>query len=115
MLHFVETDLLNVAFEETGERAGWPVLLMHGFPYDIRAYDAVVPILASAGARVIVPWLRGYGPTRFRSDRTLRSGEQAALGKDLLALLDALQIRSAVLAGYDWGGRAACIVSALWP
>jgi pimeloyl-ACP methyl ester carboxylesterase len=111
----VDAGVLNIAFEETGRPDGWPVLLLHGFPYDIRAYDAVAPILAAAGARVIVPWLRGYGPTRFRSAETPRSGQQAALGQDLLALMDTLQLRSAVLAGYDWGGRAACIVSALWP
>ncbi|MXP64280.1 alpha/beta hydrolase [Roseomonas sp. M0104] len=115
MLRSVDAGVLNVTFEESGSPGGWPVLLLHGFPYDMHAYDAVAPILASAGARVIVPWLRGYGPTRFRSAGTPRSGEQAALGKDLLDLMDALQIRSAVLAGYDWGGRAACIVSALWP
>jgi pimeloyl-ACP methyl ester carboxylesterase len=115
MLGFAETEILSIAFEENGARDGWPVLLMHGFPYDARAYDRVTPILAAAGARVIVPWLRGYGPTRFHSAQTPRSGEQAALGKDLLDLMDALQIRSAVVAGYDWGGRAACIVSALWP
>jgi len=115
MLRSVDAGVLNVAFEEAGSRDGWPVLLLHGFPYDAQAYDAVTPLLVSAGARVIVPWLRGYGPTRFRSAETPRSGEQAALGKDLLDLMDALQIRSAVLAGYDWGGRAACIVSALWP
>jgi pimeloyl-ACP methyl ester carboxylesterase len=115
MLRSIKAGVLEVAFEETGSPDGWPVLLMHGFPYDVRAYDAVTPILAAAGARVIVPWLRGYGSTRFRSAATPRSGEQAALGKDLLDLLDALGIRKAVLAGYDWGGRAACIVSALWP
>jgi len=111
----VDAGSLTVAFEETGSPDGWPVLLMHGFPYDVRAYDAVAPILAAAGARVVVPWLRGYGPTRFRSAETPRSGEQAALGRDLLDLMDALRIPSAVLAGYDWGGRAACVVSALWP
>jgi pimeloyl-ACP methyl ester carboxylesterase len=115
MLRTVEAGVLNVAFEDSGSPDGWPVLLLHGFPYDAHAYDAVTPILASAGARVIVPWLRGYGPTRFLSPETPRSGEQAALGKDLLDLMDALQLRSALLAGYDWGGRAACIVSALWP
>jgi len=115
MLRSVDAGVLKIAFEENGRPDGWPVLLMHGFPYDVRAYDAVTPILVSAGARVIVPWLRGYGPTCFLSPETPRSGEQAALGKDLLDLLDALQIRSALLAGYDWGGRAACIVSALWP
>lgn len=115
MSTLVDAGALRVAFLESGRPDGWPVLLLHGFPYDARAYDAVVPILASAGARVIVPWLRGYGPTRFQSSGTPRSGEQAALGQDLLDLMDALRIRSAVLAGYDWGGRAACIVSALWP
>jgi pimeloyl-ACP methyl ester carboxylesterase len=115
MPRFVDTAVLNVAFEEAGPQDGWPAVLLHGFPYDVRAYDGVVPILVAAGARVIVPWLRGYGPTRFHSAQTPRSGQQAALGKDLLDLLDALRIRSAVLAGYDWGGRAACIVSALWP
>lgn len=115
MLRSIDSGVLNVAFEEHGRPDGWPVLLLHGFPYDVRAYDAVTPILASAGARVIVPWLRGYGPTRFLSPETPRSGEQAALGQDLRDLLDALQIRSALLAGYDWGGRAACVVSALWP
>jgi pimeloyl-ACP methyl ester carboxylesterase len=91
------------------------VVLLHGFPYDPRAYDDMLAPLAAAGCRVIVPYLRGYGPTRFLSADTLRSGEQAALGADLLALLDALAIPKAVLAGYDWGGRAACVVSALWP
>jgi pimeloyl-ACP methyl ester carboxylesterase len=91
------------------------VLLMHGFPYDIHTYAEVAPMLADEGCRVIVPYLRGYGGTRFLSDATPRSGEQAALGADLLALLDALGIQRAVLAGYDWGGRAACVVAALWP
>jgi pimeloyl-ACP methyl ester carboxylesterase len=88
---------------------------MHGFPYDVHAYDEVAPSLATAGCRVIVPYLRGYGPTRFLSEKTPRSGQQAALGRDLLALMDALGIGKAVLAGYDWGGRAACVVAALWP
>ena len=111
----IDAGVLTVAYEETGDAGGWPVILLHGFPYDIRAYDAVAPRLAAAGARVIAPWLRGYGPTRFRSADTPRSGEQAALGHDLLMLMDALGIGSAVLGGYDWGGRAACIVAALWP
>jgi pimeloyl-ACP methyl ester carboxylesterase len=106
---------LSVAYMEEGDPSGWPVVLLHGFPYDIHAYDEVSPLLAAAGARVIVPYLRGYGPTRFLSPTTPRSGQQAALGADVLALLDALSIPSAVLAGYDWGGRGACIVSALWP
>ncbi len=105
------TSTLDIAYEESGE--GAPVVLLHGFPYDPRAYDGVVPLLA--GCRVIVPYLRGYGPTRFLSADTMRSGEQAALGNDLKELMDALGIARAVLCGYDWGGRAACIVAALWP
>jgi pimeloyl-ACP methyl ester carboxylesterase len=88
---------------------------MHGWPYDPRCYDNVVPPLVAAGYRVIVPYLRGFGPTRFLSADTLRSGQQAALGNDLHELMDALHIERAVLAGYDWGGRAACVVAALWP
>ncbi|MET0879348.1 MAG: alpha/beta hydrolase, partial [Tardiphaga sp.] len=91
------------------------VILLHGFPYDIRGYDDAVARLNAAGIRTIVPYLRGYGPTQFLSKDTLRSGQQAALGQDLLELMDALRIEKAVLAGYDWGGRAACVVSALWP
>lgn len=112
---YARTPVLEVAYEESGPVTGAPVLLMHGFPYDPRTYDYVVPGLVTAGCRVIVPYLRGYGPTRFLSQDTLRSGEQAALGKDLLDLLDALDLKRATLAGYDWGGRAACIVAALWP
>ena len=106
---------LSVAYHETGTATGPCVFLMHGFPYDILAYEEVVPRLAAAGCRVIVPYLRGFGPTRFLDAATLRSGEQAALGADLLALMDALHVPRAVLAGYDWGGRAACVVAALWP
>jgi pimeloyl-ACP methyl ester carboxylesterase len=91
------------------------VFLLHGFPYDIQAYADVTPLLVQAGCRVIVPYLRGFGSTRFKDFSTPRSGEQAALGADLLALMDALHIQKAVLAGYDWGGRAACVVAALWP
>jgi pimeloyl-ACP methyl ester carboxylesterase len=115
MLRRVAADVLSVAYEESGPPGGTPIVLLHGFPYDIHAYDEVAPLLASAGCRVITPYLRGYGPTLFLSPRTPRSGQQAALAHDLLALMDALQIRSGVLAGYDWGGRAACIVAALWP
>lgn len=111
----VRAGVLNVAYYEAGRADGTPVILLHGFPYDVQAYVDVAPILASNGCRVIVPYLRGYGATRFVDDSTPRSGEQAALGADLLALLDALEIPKAVLAGYDWGGRAACIVAALWP
>lgn len=106
---------LEVAFLDYGPADGWPCVMCHGFPYDVQAYGEVAPALADAGARVVVPYLRGYGPTRFLSAQTPRSGEQAALAADLLALLDALQIDRAVVGGYDWGGRAACIVSALWP
>lgn len=109
------TSVLEIAFEESGSRDGPPVVLMHGFPYSVRGYDDVVEQLTAAGCRCVVPHLRGYGPTRFRSPSTLRSGQQAALGNDLLELLDVLQIERAVLGGYDWGGRAACIVAALWP
>jgi pimeloyl-ACP methyl ester carboxylesterase len=111
----VATPVLEIACLEHGPPDGWPCILGHGFPYDVHAYGEVAPRLAAAGARVLVPWLRGYGPTRFRSDDTPRSGEQAALGADLLAFMDALGIAKAVLGGYDWGGRAACIVAALWP
>jgi len=111
----IEAGDLDVGYLEIGPRDGWPCMLGHGFPYDVHAYAEAAPLLAEAGARVIVPWLRGYGPTRFLSDKTPRSGEQAALGADLLALMDALEIERAVLGGYDWGGWAACVVSALWP
>ncbi|TXN04714.1 alpha/beta hydrolase [Methylobacterium sp. WL64] len=111
----VQAGLLDVAYLEVGPADGKPAVLLHGFPYDVRAYDAAAARLASAGVRCLIPYLRGYGPTRFRDPQTPRSGEQAALGADLLAFLDALGIGRAVLAGYDWGGRAACVVAALWP
>ncbi|KQT64167.1 MULTISPECIES: alpha/beta fold hydrolase [unclassified Aureimonas] len=111
----VEAGVLSVAYEESGPETGEPVILLHGFPYDMHAYDAVAARLSAEGRLCIVPSLRGYGDTRFLSAETPRSGEQAALGADLLALLDALGIESAHLGGYDWGGRAACIVAALWP
>jgi len=111
----IDAGVLSVAYEESGSENGKPVILLHGFPYDVHAYDDVTPLLVSAGCRVIVPYLRGYGPTRFLSTATPRSGQQAVLAHDLLALMDALSLEQAVLAGYDWGGRAACIVAALWP
>ena len=114
-LRHVKAGVLDVALYEAGPADGPPVFLMHGFPYDIHAYAEVAPLLAARGCRVIVPYLRGYGGTRFLEAATPRSGEQAALGADLLALMDALAIPKAVLAGYDWGGRAACVVAALWP
>jgi len=112
---FVDAGVLRVGYVDHGDPSGQAVVLLHGFPYDAHAYDAVAPQLAAQGLRVIVPFLRGYGPTRFLSTATPRSGQQAALGADLLALLDALGIARAIVAGYDWGGRAACVVSALWP
>jgi pimeloyl-ACP methyl ester carboxylesterase len=111
----INTNVLSVAYLEYGVASGWPCILGHGFPYDAHAYDQAAPILAQAGARVIVPYLRGYGPTRFLKAETPRSGEQAALGVDLVDFMDALKIERAVLGGYDWGGRAACIVAALVP
>lgn len=111
----IQTDVLDIAWEDHGSAVGAPVILLHGFPYDVRAYDEVAPRLAAAGMRVLVPYLRGYGPTRFLSASTPRSGEQAALGHDLLQFMDALRIARVTVAGYDWGGRAACIVAALWP
>ena len=111
----INAGVLSIAYLEYGPASGWPCILGHGFPYDVHAYDQAAPILAQAGARVIVPYLRGYGPTRFLKAETPRSGEQAALGVDLLDFMDALKIERAVLGGYDWGGRAACIVSALLP
>jgi pimeloyl-ACP methyl ester carboxylesterase len=115
VLKHVEAGVLRVAYEESGAPGGRPVVLLHGFPYDVHAYGDVAARLAAAGCRVIVPYLRGYGPTRFLAGDTLRSGQQGVLGHDLLELLDALGLRAPVLAGYDWGGRAACVVAALWP
>ncbi|MEI6839024.1 MAG: alpha/beta hydrolase, partial [Alcaligenaceae bacterium] len=103
----IRAGVLNIGFADLGPPEGQPVFLMHGFPYDIQTYAEVAPVLASEGCRVIVPYLRGYGTTQFLDAHTLRSGEQAALGADLLALMDALKIPNAHLAGYDWGGRAA--------
>lgn len=115
MVRHARTPTLDITYTEAGPADGPPVILLHGFPYAPAAYAGVVPILAAAGRHCIVPWLRGYGPTRFLDAATPRSGEQAALGADLRDLLDALAIPRAVLAGYDWGGRAACVVAALWP
>lgn len=114
-LHVVRAGVLDVACHVAGPAGGPPVFLMHGFPYDVHAYAEVVPRLVARGCRTVVPYLRGFGPTRFVDASVPRSGEQAALGADLLALMDALAVGRAVLAGYDWGGRAACVVAALWP
>ena len=111
----VKAGVLDIAYLEVGPPDGTPVILLHGFPYDVHSYDAVSERLAAAGWRCIVPYLRGYGPTTFLDADTPRSGQQAGLGADLLAMMNALAIPSAVLGGFDWGGRAACIVAALWP
>ena len=111
----LQTTVLDIAYEEHGPADGPQAVLLHGFPYSPRAFDAVAPALAGQGWRVIVPYLRGYGPTRFRSPDTPRSGQQAALGADLRDLIDGLGLDRPVVGGYDWGGRAACIVAALWP
>lgn len=114
-LRHVDAGVLNIAYYEDGPADGPAVMLIHGFPYDIHSYVDVALQLAAQGCRVIVPYVRGYGPTRFVDAKTPRSGEQAAVGADLIALMDALDIKRAVVAGYDWGGRAACVVAALWP
>jgi pimeloyl-ACP methyl ester carboxylesterase len=114
-LGHVDAGVLNIAYYEAGPADGPVVMLMHGFPYDIHSFVDVAPQLAEQGCRTIVPYLRGYGPTRFRDAATPRSGEQAAVGADLMALMDALHVQRAVLAGYDWGGRAASVAAALWP
>ncbi len=114
-LRMIDAGVLTIAYYEAGPLDGPAVVLLHGFPYDIHSYVDVAPQLAAEGCRVIVPYLRGYGPTRFREAGTARSGEQAAIGADLIALLDALAIPRALFAGYDWGGRAACVGAALWP
>ncbi len=111
----VTTTTLEIGYEESGPASGFPVVLLHGFPYDIRQYDSARDELVRSGRRVLVPYLRGYGPTRYRDPHTFRSGQQAALGKDVIDFLDALRIPRAVLVGYDWGGRAACVAAALWP
>src|SRR3954452_6785033 len=114
-LKHVDAGVLNIAYYEEGAADGPVAILLHGFPYDIHTYVDVVPQLAVQGCRVIVPYLRGFGATRFRDPATFRSGEQAAIGADVVALMDALGIQRAVLAGHNWGGRAACVVAALWP
>jgi pimeloyl-ACP methyl ester carboxylesterase len=111
----IDAGLLNVGYVDLGPADGPAVLLLHGWPYDIHSYVDVAPALAAAGYRVIVPYLRGYGSTRFRSGETARNGEQAALAVDAIAFLDALEIHKAIVAGFDWGARTACIVAALWP
>ena len=114
-LKTVDAGVLKVGYFETGPAHGAPVILLHGWPYDIHTYVDVAPLLAKAGHRVIVPHLRGYGTTRFLSSETIRNGQQAAIAVDMLALMDALRIDKAIVAGCDWGARTACIMAALWP
>jgi pimeloyl-ACP methyl ester carboxylesterase len=110
-----DAGLVNVGYADIGPANGRVAALLHGWPYDIHSYLEVAPLLAAAGYRVVVPYLRGFGTTRFLSDATFRNGEQAALAVDVIALLDALEIERAVVAGFDWGARTADIVAALWP
>src|SRR5689334_15409785 len=111
----IDAGVLNVGYAEAGPPNGPPVILLHGWPYDIYSFVDVTPALASAGYRVIVPFIRGYGTTRFLSDGTMRNGEPAAIAVDTIALLDALKIKKPVIGGFDWGGRTANIIAALWP
>jgi pimeloyl-ACP methyl ester carboxylesterase len=111
----IDAGLLNVGYAEQGPENGPVVILLHGWPYDIHSFADVAPLLASAGYRVILPYLRGYGTTRFLSGDTIRNGQQSVVAVDLIALMDALHIQKAVIGGYDWGGRTADIVAALWP
>ena len=111
----IDAGLLNVGYVEAGPADGRPVILLHGWPYDIYSFADVAPLLANKGYRVIVPYLRGYGTTRFLSNETFRNGEPAAVAADIIALVDALKIDKAILAGFDWGARTADIIAALWP
>jgi pimeloyl-ACP methyl ester carboxylesterase len=111
----IQTPVLNIGFEETGSASGFPIVLLHGFPDDVRAWDEVAPPLAAAGHRVLVPYLRGYGATRFRDAAAPRMAEQAAIGQDVIDFADALGLDRFAVAGYDWGGRAAAIAAALFP
>jgi pimeloyl-ACP methyl ester carboxylesterase len=111
----IDAGVLNVGYVDAGPAGAPAVLLLHGWPYDIESYSEVTSSLAAAGCRVIVPYLRGYGTTRFLSDETFRNGEQADLAVDVIAMMDALEIERAILAGFDWGARSAGVVAALWP
>lgn len=111
----VDTETLRIAYVAYGSPKGWPVILSHGFPYDVHAFDAVARMLADEGARVILPYTRGFGPTRFASDTIFRSGQQAARGRDIIALAEALALDRPILGGFDWGGNASCVAAALWP
>jgi pimeloyl-ACP methyl ester carboxylesterase len=113
--NIVTTSALNIAYEQSGPSSGIPVVLLHGFPFDVRQFDDVRKILHNKKRRLIAPFLRGYGATTYRTPAVFRSGQQAALGSDVIELLDALNIEKAILAGFDWGARAACVAAALWP
>jgi pimeloyl-ACP methyl ester carboxylesterase len=115
VLKQIDAGLLNFGYAEAGPTDGPAVMLLHGWPYDIHSFVEVAPVLAEAGYRVIVPYLRGYGTTRFLSSTTPRNGQQAVIAVDIIALLDALRIERAILAGFDWGARTANIIAALWP
>ena len=112
---FVQTPVLNIGYGEHGDASGFPIILLHGFPYDVRSWDGVVPLLIEAGYRVLVPYLRGYGPTSFISPDSPRMAEQAAIGQDLVDFAEALEIGQFAAAGFDWGNRAACVTSVLQP
>jgi len=114
-LRQIDAGLLNAGYVEVGPASGGPVILLHGWPYDIYSFADVAPLLASAGYRVIVPYLRGYGTTRFLSNDTFRNAQQAAVALDIIALMDALKIEKAVIGAFDWGARTANIIAALWP
>ena len=115
VVRFIETPVLTIGYEENGDRAGFPIVLLHGFPDDVRAWDEILPSLVKAGYRILVPYLRGYGPTRFRDPAVPRTAEQAAIAQDLIDFVDGLGIERFAVAGYDWGGRAACIAAVLNP
>src|SRR6185295_9296923 len=111
----VDAGVLSVGYAEAGPAAGQAVVLLHGWPYDIHSFVDVAPLLASKGYRVIIPYLRGFGPTRFLAGDTLRNGQPSAIASDIVALMDALEIQKPILAGFDWGARTANIIAALWP
>src|SRR5712671_1867182 len=111
----VDAGVLSIGYAEAGPAAGPAVILLHGWPYDIHSFVDVAPLLASAGYRVIVPYLRGYGTTRFLSSETFRNGQPSVVAVDIIALMDALKIKKPIIGGFDWGARTANIIAALWP
>lgn len=114
-LFYAETQTLRIAYRDLGPSDGWPVILSHGFPYDVHAFDEAMVLLAQAGARVFAPYTRGFGPTRFVSEGAMRTGQQAARGRDILDFAAALGLEKPILGGFDWGGNASCVAAALWP